>query len=204
MVNINLHNWHDLSLEQKINYVKGSYGGFNLGREDIERLPDNYREMRYEIKTIRMAVDVIDIQSNQLEKFDIEVLRLAKQLTATQQALDEAEADITAQEISYKEWVAKHAEMYAENRRLQLGLDSAVEELKLLKIAMGMHINADAYSSTFPDNTNDGKYLKKQETYLRLSARNLISEELSWECHEAYKKHSEPEILEKLKELKLL
>jgi hypothetical protein len=66
--------WQDYSLNQKINYVKGAHGGFNLGREDIERLPDNYREMRYELKTIRMAVDVID--------------DLSKQLTATQQALD--------------------------------------------------------------------------------------------------------------------
>lgn len=88
--------------------------------------------------------------------------------------------------------------------QIQQALDSAVKELKILKIAMGMHVNADAYGSTFPDNTDDAKYLKKQETYLRLSARNLISENLSWECHEAFKKYSEPELLEKLKELKLL
>lgn len=73
---LELYNWHDWSLLEKIDYVKGSYGGFNLRREDIASLADDYREMRYQMKTIRMAVDIIEIQ--------------AKQLTDTQQALDSA------------------------------------------------------------------------------------------------------------------
>lgn len=53
-------NWKKWSLTQKIDYVKGSYGGFNLNREDIASLPDDYREMRYELRVIRMAVNVIE------------------------------------------------------------------------------------------------------------------------------------------------
>ena len=52
--------WHKWSLHQKRAYVKGSSGGFNLNRADIAALDDDYREMRYSMKTIRMAVDVID------------------------------------------------------------------------------------------------------------------------------------------------
>lgn len=54
----------------------------------------------------------------------------SEQLTVTQQALDEAQANIAAQEISYKEWVVKHSEMYAENKKLQQALDRAVEALQ--------------------------------------------------------------------------
>lgn len=58
------------------------------------------------------------------------IKELTKQLTATRQALDEAQANIAAQEISYKEWVVKHSEMYAENKKLQQALDRAVEALQ--------------------------------------------------------------------------
>lgn len=68
--------WRKWSLHQKRAYVKGSGGGFNLKRSDIAALDDAYRGMQYTLKTIRMAVDVID--------------ELSKQLTAAQQALDTA------------------------------------------------------------------------------------------------------------------
>lgn len=53
-------NWRNWTLKQKIDYVKGSYGEFNLNREDIASLPDDYREMKYELRVIRMAVNVIE------------------------------------------------------------------------------------------------------------------------------------------------
>lgn len=95
-----------------------------------------------------------------------------------------------------KEW----CEVAGDAAEMIVELRNALINFQLLKIAMGMHINADAYSSTFPDNNEDAKYLKKSETYLRLSARNLLPEDFAWECHEAYKAYAAPEILRELKE----
>jgi hypothetical protein len=58
--------WRKWSLEQKVSYVKGSSGGFNLKRADIAELDDNSRQVHYKMKTIRMAVNVIDIQGAEL------------------------------------------------------------------------------------------------------------------------------------------
>ena len=98
-----------------------------------------------------------------------------------------------------KEW----CELAGDAAEIIIELKGALANFELLKVAMGMHINADAYSSTFPDNDEDSKYLKKSETYLRLSARNLLPEDFSWECHEAYKAYAAPEILQKLKEIEV-
>ena len=62
----------------------------------------------------------------------------------------------------------------------QQALDTAVE-------ALGLHIMADAYADTFPDNAEDSKYLAKNETELRIRARNLLSDELTERCHKAAK-----------------
>jgi len=86
LASIGVVNWREWSLQQKIQYVKGSGGGFNLKRHDIATLDDESRDVHYKMKTIRMAVDVID--------------DLSKQLTATQQALDSA---VEAKNTAYTE-----------------------------------------------------------------------------------------------------
>lgn len=59
-----------------------------------------------------------------------------------------------------------------------------------LKTALGYHLNADAYASTFPDNPIDERYLNKSETWNRLQARVIISPELAAECSRLMKQHA--------------
>lgn len=63
-------------------------------------------------------------------------------------------------------------------------------EANVLKSALGCHFEADAYRDTFPDNEDDKKYLRKQETFWRIIGRNLVSYKLKQECCEAAKKVS--------------
>lgn len=49
--------------------------------------------------------------------------------------------------------------------------------------ALGAHLIADAYRDTFPDNEQDAKYLRKQETFWRLTARAWLSDADAERCH---------------------
>ncbi len=60
--------WKKWSLEQKIAYVKGNQGGFNIERPDIAGLSDSSRAMQYQMKTVRMAVDVIDLLCAEIQE----------------------------------------------------------------------------------------------------------------------------------------
>ena len=51
-----------------------------------------------------------------------------------------------------------------------------------MRQALGAHIMADAYRDTFPDNDEDAAYLRKQETFLRLKARQWLSEAEAARC----------------------
>ena len=56
-----------------------------------------------------------------------------------------------------------------------------------LRQAIGAHIQADAYRDTFPDSEDDAKYLRRQETWWRLKARQWLSEAESARCAAAAK-----------------
>lgn len=76
--------------------------------------------------------------------------------------------------------------------------DDIRAENRLLKIALGYHLNADAYGSTFPDSEADRKALSKSETWNRLKARSLLSETLAAECNHLMKEHAAIAEMEKL------
>jgi len=65
--------------------------------------------------------------------------------------------------------------------------ESMKAENNKLKSALGYHINADSYASTFPDDEQDEASLRKQETWNRFTARTLIDEKLESECVEKMK-----------------
>lgn len=60
----------------------------------------------------------------------------------------------------------------------------------LLKTALGYHLNADAYASTFPESEADAKSLSRSETWNRLQARAIISPELAAECSSLMSQHA--------------
>lgn len=64
-----------------------------------------------------------------------------------------------------------------------------------IKEALGAHIMADAYRDTFPDDEQDEKYLRKQETYWRLKARQWMTTNDAELCHQKAKARAanEPE-----------
>jgi hypothetical protein len=53
--------------------------------------------------------------------------------------------------------------------------------------ALGAHIQADAYRSSFPDNDADAEYLRKQETWWRLMARQWLLPQISEDAAHAAK-----------------
>lgn len=53
--------------------------------------------------------------------------------------------------------------------------------------ALGAHLIADAYRDTFPDNEQDAKHLRKQETFWRLTARAWLLDADAERCHEKAK-----------------
>lgn len=67
--------WKDWSLDCKISYVKGSGGGFNLKRQDIAAISDFDEGPRYKMKTIRMAVDIIDLLQAELLRYKTDPLQ---------------------------------------------------------------------------------------------------------------------------------
>lgn len=66
-------------------------------------------------------------------------------------------------------------------------LNEAATEINRLRAALGAHIQADAYRDTFPDNEEDGKHLRKQETWWRLTARSWLSDFETNKCAEEAK-----------------
>jgi len=72
------------------------------------------------------------------------------------------------------------------------------DENKILKSALGYHINADAYRDSFPDDEADAASLKKQETWNRLTARSLLTEDMEEDCNRFMKDHamSQPDMVE--------
>ena len=73
-------------------------------------------------------------------------------------------------------------------------LGAMLIDMLALKIALGYHINADAYRDTFPDNEADAKQLSRSETWHRLKARSMISDRLAAECGDAMKAHASAEM----------
>ena len=55
-------------------------------------------------------------------------------------------------------------------------------EIEKLREALGAHLIADGYRDEFPDDEDDAKYLRKSETYWRLSARKWTDDELAYSC----------------------
>ena len=53
---------------------------------------------------------------------------------------------------------------------------------RALMKAVGAHIQADAYRDTFPDDEKDAAFLRKQETWWRLTARSWLGDELANAC----------------------
>ena len=51
-----------------------------------------------------------------------------------------------------------------------------------IKEALGAHLQADAYRDEWPDNAEDAAYLRKQETYWRLKARQWLLGDEASEC----------------------
>ena len=68
--------------------------------------------------------------------------------------------------------------------------EEAADKIERLREALGAHIQADAYRDTFPDDDEDAAYLRKQETWWRLAARNWLSDSLADECAFAAKKRA--------------
>lgn len=56
-----------------------------------------------------------------------------------------------------------------------------------IRDALGAHLQADAYRDTFPDSAVDAAYLRKQETWWRLKARQWLSDGDAFACLEAAK-----------------
>lgn len=64
------------------------------------------------------------------------------------------------------------------------------EENMRLRQALGAHIQADAYRDTFPDDAKDAAYLRKQETFWRLTARGWLEGDDSDICAQAAKQRA--------------
>lgn len=63
-----------------------------------------------------------------------------------------------------------------------MGMSSGEARLLRIKEALGAHLQADAYRDTFPDDAADAAYLRKQETYWRLKARQWLLDADAREC----------------------
>ena len=74
-----------------------------------------------------------------------------------------------------------------ESKELRAHIAALEAENKRLTEAYGAHTLADAYSSTFPDNAEDEKYLKRQETFWRLTSRVWCGCDLYFKCAAAAK-----------------
>lgn len=60
-------------------------------------------------------------------------------------------------------------------------------EVGRLRICVGLHVNADAYADTFPEDAEDAAQLRKSETWHRLSARSVLLERDKDVCNQAAK-----------------
>jgi len=89
-------------------------------------------------------------------------------------------ADRKTEEDLCREAANRLKSLQAENERLQL--------------CVGYHQNADAYRSEFPDNEEDAKYLRRNETENRLITRTFINEEIEKKCNEAWQSHTAKEL----------
>jgi hypothetical protein len=56
-----------------------------------------------------------------------------------------------------------------------------------IKEALGAHIIADSYRDTVPDDEQDASYLRKQETFWRLTARAWLCDVDTTLCHDKAK-----------------
>lgn len=115
----------------------------------------------------------------------------------------EGSADICRAHIAELEATVleREKELHAvgENRahleRLSVGLISTNKVLeaanKRLREVLGAHLQADGCASEFPDNVEDEKHLKRQETHWRLIARSWLDDlDLYLECCEAAKQRA--------------
>lgn len=60
------------------------------------------------------------------------------------------------------------------------------QSLRIME-ALGAHIIADSYRDTYPDNEQDAAYLRKQETFWRLTARAWLCDTDTEKCHQKAK-----------------
>ncbi len=65
--------------------------------------------------------------------------------------------------------------------------DELRAEVGRLRICVGLHVNADAYADTFPEDAEDAAQLRKSETWHRLSARSVLLERDKDVCNQAAK-----------------
>lgn len=56
------------------------------------------------------------------------------------------------------------------------------QSLRIME-ALGAHIIADSYRDTVPDDDHDAAYLRKQETFWRMTARAWLCDADSEKCH---------------------
>lgn len=63
-----------------------------------------------------------------------------------------------------------------------MGMTRGEARLIAIKDALGAHLQADAYRDAFPYDDEDAAYLRKQETWWRLKARQWLSDAEASEC----------------------
>mgnify|MGYP001271641747 CR=1 FL=1 len=64
-----------------------------------------------------------------------------------------------------------------------MGMSAGEAQMLRIMEALGAHIIADSYRDTFPDDEQDAAYLRKQETFWRLTARAWLCDGDSEKCH---------------------
>jgi hypothetical protein len=76
-------------------------------------------------------------------------------------------------------WRVAYRDAY---REMMAAAEAQCMEVLRLRQALGAHIQADAYRDDVPDNTHDAAYLRKQETWWRLTARGWLAEDDARVC----------------------
>jgi hypothetical protein len=73
-----------------------------------------------------------------------------------------------------------------------------------IEAALGAHLIADSYRDTFPDSSEDAKYLRKQETFWRLKARQWLTDSDEDRCHQKAKERRacEPDFKSEMQEIR--
>jgi hypothetical protein len=107
---------------------------------------------------------------------DEATLSLAKLLIIPESNLKEIDAFDDAANAFACGYITLHTQLAERDAQLAAAME-----------ALGAHIQADAYRATFPDNDADADYLRKQETWWRLIARQWLSPQISDDAAHAAK-----------------